>query len=264
MYLVLPIVAMIIILRLPIVRLTYGTGEFDWQDTLLTSLCLVLLGVSIIGQTIMQIVMRAFYALKDTWKPLIITLIGIGINLASVYFLTNFFSHYYDWRIIVQQIFYQISHANGAGVLPVMKSFFADLWQWMTTRSDSPLAVGGLAVGVSMTYLIESIIGFIYLNKITKIKLITWKETVRPIFLKLLNALIMGVGMYFMFKIFDLQLDTTRTVWVATLTVVTAMYGLISYLLGSYLFKIPEYQSIRKYILNLLRGLIIKVKKKNA
>ena len=264
MYLVLPLVAIIIILRLPIVRLTYGTGEFNWEDTLLTSMSLVLLSMSIIGQTIMQIVMRAFYALKDTWKPLIISLIGIAINLATVYFLTNFFSHYYDWRLIVQQIFYQISHANGAGVLPVVQSFFVDLWTWMTTRGDSSLAIGGLAVGVSMTYMIESIIGFIYLNKITSIKLITWESTLKPLFVKILNTLIMGVGMYFMFKIFDLQLDTTRTIWVILLTVATTLYGGISYLLGSYLFKIPEYRSMKKYVLNILKGLILKLKKQNA
>lgn len=263
MYLVLPIVSVLIILRLPIVRLTYGAGAFDWQDTLLTSFCLVLLGLSIIGQTLMQIVMRAFYALKDTWKALIITVIGIVVNLTFVYFLTNFFSHYYDWRIILDRVFYQISHANGAGLAPVFKSFFTDLWLWMTTRGDSVLAVGGLAVGVSMTYLVETIIGFIYLNKVTEIKLITWEETIRPIFLKLLNAGIMAIGMYFVFKIFDLQLDTTRTIWVATLTLATAVYGSVSYLLGSYLFKIKEFVYIRKYVVDIIKELKDRIIKKH-
>ena len=257
MYLVLPIVAIIIILRLPIVRLTYGTGEFNWQDTLLTSMSLVLLSMSIIGQTIMQIVMRAFYALKDTWKPLMISIICIAVNLVSVYFLTNFFSHYYDWRIILEQIFYQISHANGSGVLPVIQSFFMDLWTWMTTRGESPLAIG-------MTYMVESIVGFIYLNKITSIKLITWKDTLKPMLTKFVNTLIMGIGMYFVFKIFDLQLDTSRTIWVALLTVATALYGLISYLLGSYLFKIKEFESIKNYVIKIFKELIIKLKRKNA
>jgi putative peptidoglycan lipid II flippase len=264
MYLVLPIVSVLMILRLPIVRLAYGTGAFDWQDTLLTSWCLVLLSLSIIGQTLMQIIMRAFYALKDTWKALIITLIGVGVNLIFVIFLTNFFSHYYDWRIIVEQIFYQISHANGAGLLPVIKSFFADVFTWMTTRGDSSLAVGGLAIGVSMTYLVETIIGFSYLNKVTEIKLITWEKTIKPLLLKILNATLMAVGMYFVFKIFDWQLDTTRTVWVAFLTLITTLYGVISYLLGSYLFKIPEFNQIKTYILELITNFKNRIKGKNA
>jgi putative peptidoglycan lipid II flippase len=261
MYLVLPIVAVLIVLRLPIVRLTYGTGAFDWEDTLLTAWCLVLLSFSIVGQTLMQIVMRAFYALKDTWKALIITAIGIAVNLTFVYFLTNFFSHYYDWRIILDQIFYQISHANGAGILPVIRTFFADLWSWMTVRGESTLAVGGLAVGVSMTYFIETIIGFWYLNKVTEVQLITWKETIKPIFLKILNVIIMSIGMYSVFKIFDFQLDTTRTIWVALLTVGTSIYGLISYALGSYLFRIKEYDDIKKYALNLLKDLKKRIKR---
>lgn len=264
MYLVLPIVSVLIILRLPIVRLTYGAGAFDWEDTLLTSWCLVLLGLSILGQTLMQIVMRAFYALKDTWKALIITVIGIAMNLFCVYFLTNFFSHYYDWRIILEQIIYQISTANGAGLGVVIKSFFTDLWGWMTVRGDSSLAVGGLAIGVSMTYFIETIIGFWYLNRITEIKLITWKGTFKPLFLKILNATIMGIGMYFVFKLFDLQLDTSRTVWVLLLTVSTCMYGGISYLLGSYLFKIEEFGYIKEYIINLLGNFRKRFFKKNA
>jgi peptidoglycan biosynthesis protein MviN/MurJ (putative lipid II flippase) len=262
MYLVLPIVAVLIILRLPIVRLAYGTGAFDWQDTLLTAWCLVLLSLSIIGQTLMQIVMRAFYALKDTWKTLLITLIGIGVNLAFVYFLTNFFSHYYDWRIIIEQVFYQITKANGAGVFPVIKSFFADLWTWITVRGDSSLAVGGLAVGISMTYFIETIIGFAYLNKVTEVKLIKWSDTIKPLLLKILNASIMAIGMYFVFKIFDLQLDTSRTIWVALLTVVTAIYGGVSYLLGSYLFKIKEFDDIRKYALDFFSNIKKRLKQK--
>ena len=262
-YLVLPIVAVLIILRLPIVRLAYGTGAFDWQDTLLTAWVLVLLGLSIIGQTLMQIVMRAFYALKDTWKALIITMIGIGVNLTFVYFLTNFFSHYYDWRIILEQIFYQISHANGPGVLAVIKSFFGDVWAWMTVRGDSTLAVGGLAVGVSMTYFIETVIGFWYLNRVTEVELITWKDTIRPLLVKIVNAIIMAIGMYFVFKIFDFRLDTSRTVWVALLTLVTAVYGGISYLLGSYLFRIKEFDDVWRYLLDLLSDLKRKVSKKD-
>jgi small-conductance mechanosensitive channel len=180
-----------------------------------------------------------------------------------VYFLTNFFSHYYDWRIILEQIYYQISHANGAGVLPVVKSFFTDLWSWMTVRGNSTLAVGGLAVGVSMTYFVETIVGFSYLNKVTEVKLISWQETLKPLFLKIVNALIMATGMYFVFKIFDWQLDTTRTVWVALLTATTATYGGISYLLGSYLFKIKEFGHVKKYILTLYDNLKRRLKRRN-
>jgi peptidoglycan biosynthesis protein MviN/MurJ (putative lipid II flippase) len=239
MYLIFPLVAIMLVLRLPIVRLVYGTGAFDWQDTLLTAWCLALLTASIVGQTVMQILLRAFYALKNTLKPLIAISFGIVINLLGAYFLTNFFSHYYDWRPILEQIWLQIENANGSGVPFVMKSFIDDLSIWVTTRGDSTLAVGGLALSISLSYILQMIVGVTMLNKVRKV--LSWKETMYPILLKLLNMLLMILGMYVVFKLFDFKLDTSKTVYVLMLTAVTSSYGFLSYLIGSKLFSPHEY-----------------------
>ena len=245
MFLVLPVVVILIVLRLPIVRLSYGTGAFDWQDTLLTAWCLALFGISVVCQTLYLIILRAFYALQETWLPLLATLVGIVVNLAVSYYFTNFFSHYYDWRIILNQILAQIGNADTGQFMDVLKSFFSDFGIWCTTRGDSNLAVGGLALGMSVAYFFEAWVGFVLLNKIKKAgKIITWKETIKPLFVKLFNALIMGVGMYFVFKLFDLQLDTTRTIQVAILTVAVTVYGCLSYLIGAKVFKMREFDSV--------------------
>ena len=78
--------------------------------------------------------MRGFYALKSTWLPLIAVGIGIMVNIAFAFLLTNFFSHYYDWRPILEQIGVQISTANGNGLWSVVQSFFKDVFVWCTTR----------------------------------------------------------------------------------------------------------------------------------
>ena len=216
LYLVLPIVGVMFVLRLPIVRLIYGTGAFDWQDTLLTAWSLALLSVSIIGQTVVQILLRAFYALKDTWKPLIAISFGIVINLLGAYYLTNFFSHYYDWRPILEQIWIQLSQANGRGVLPVVNSFFQDFLRWSTTRGESNLAVGGLALSLSLAYLVQTVVSFFILGRVKKV--LSWQDTIYPLLMKTVNTLIMMLGMYFVFKLFDFKLDTTRTVSIIVLT----------------------------------------------
>jgi len=238
-YLVLPIVVILIVLRLPIVRLAYGTGAFDWQATLLTAWCLALFGISILGQTLYLIILRAFYALQETWLPLLATIVGVIINLAISYYFTNFFSHYYDWRIILGQILTQMGNADVSQLMEVIKSFFMDIGVWCTTRGDSSLAVGGLALGMSIAYFFEVIAGFVLLNKVKKI--VTWEKTIKPLFIKLLNSLIMGLGMYFVFKLFDLELDTTKTIQVALLTTGVAVYGAISYLIGSKVFNMKEF-----------------------
>lgn len=249
LFLVLPIVAIFIILRLPIIRLAYGTGAFDWRGTILTAWCLALLGVSIVGQTVAQILLRAFYALKETWLPLFAISIGIVVNIALAYLLTNFFSHYYDWRPIFDQMVTQISNANGGEFLKVLGSFFRDIFVWSTSRGNSDMSVGGLSLSLSIAYFVQSVILGILLNK--KGKILSWKRTVLPAITKIMNTVLMCIGMYFVFKLFDFQLDTTRTWSIVVLTSITAAYGLISYWVGSKVFNIEELGIFEKKLLKL-------------
>jgi len=249
LFLVLPIVSVFLILRFPIVRLAYGTGAFDWRATIITAWCLVLLSLSIIGQTITQILLRAFYAIKETWLPLLAVAICIVINIALAFWFTNFFSHYYDWRPIVKQMTIQISDANGPEFFSVLHSFVKDISTWCSVRGDSDMAVGGLSLSLSVTYFVEGIILAILLNK--KIKIISWKETIQPALVKFINAGFMALGMYFMYRLFDFQLDTSRTISIIILTVCTTLYGCISYWIGCKVFGIQELEYFEKYISSL-------------
>jgi len=238
LFLVLPIVSILIVLRLPLVRRAYGVGAFDWRATILTAWCLVLLSFSVVGQSIVQILLRAFYALKETWLPLVAITVGIIVNIGFAILLTNFLSHYYDWRPILEQMFIQVRDANGAGFTPVFGSFIKDSLRWATTRGTSDLAVGGLSLSLSISYLVEMIVLSLLLN--LKIKVITWKKTIVPSIKKVINAALMCLGMYFVFKLFDFQLDTTRTISIVILTGITTVYGFLSYFVGCKVFRIKE------------------------
>jgi len=256
LFLVLPIVAILLVLRLPIVRLIFGVGKFDWQATLLTAWCLALLSIAIVGQTLSQIVLRGFYALKSTWLPLIAVSIGIMVNIAFAFLLTNFFSHYYDWRPILEQIVMQISTANGNGLWTVIKSFLRDTFVWSTTRGTSEMAVGGLSLSLSISAFVELILLLYLLNK--KMKVVSFKQTIKPILIKLLNAGLTAFGMYLVFKLFDFKLDTTRTISIVILTIVTSLYGLLSYWLGSKVFEIKEIEFFEKKVVMLWNKLFKK------
>lgn len=84
LYLILPISALILVLRIPIVRLVYGADMFDWDATVLTGRTLAFLSLSIFAQGLIALFYRAFYALQNTVTPLLtsaistITLIIIG------------------------------------------------------------------------------------------------------------------------------------------------------------------------------------------
>ncbi len=255
-FLVLPIVAILLVLRLPIVRLIFGVGKFDWQATLLTAWCLALLSIAIVGQTLSQIVLRGFYALKSTWLPLVAVSIGIMVNIAFAFLLTNFFSHYYDWRPILEQIVMQISTANGNGLWTVIKSFLRDTFVWSTTRGSSEMAVGGLSLSLSISAFVELLLLLYLLNKKTKV--VSFKQTIKPMLTKLLNAGLTAFGMYLVFKLFDFKLDTTRTISIVILTIVTSLYGLLSYWLGSKVFEIKEIEFFEKKVVMLWNKLFKK------
>lgn len=77
-----PASVLLLILRIPIVRLAYGAREFPWQATLLTGWVVAILALSVTAQAMIHILIRAFYALHDTKNPLRVSLVTTGIFLA--------------------------------------------------------------------------------------------------------------------------------------------------------------------------------------
>lgn len=83
LYLILPISVLLLILRIPVVRLIYGTGRFDWTATVLTGETLAYFCLSIFAQALIALVLRGFYALHDTKTPLILNAVSTTILIAS-------------------------------------------------------------------------------------------------------------------------------------------------------------------------------------
>ncbi len=71
-FLAMPASVLLLILRIPIVRLVFGAQNFPWQTTLMTSRVLAVIAISIGLQAISQLLIRAFYALEDTFTPFLI------------------------------------------------------------------------------------------------------------------------------------------------------------------------------------------------
>jgi len=78
-FLTLPMSALFIVLRIPIVRLVYGTDIFDWRATVQTSIVLSAFAIGIPFQALVTIISRAFYALHDVKTPVTVSLIGMSL-----------------------------------------------------------------------------------------------------------------------------------------------------------------------------------------
>lgn len=74
-FLAFPATVLLLILRLPVVRFAYGADVFPWEATQTTSWLVAIMAISVAVQALVQLLIRAFYALKDTTTPFIITVI---------------------------------------------------------------------------------------------------------------------------------------------------------------------------------------------
>jgi len=81
LFLVLPSTAILIVLRIPSVRLIFGASQFDWEATVLTGRTLAFLSIGLGAQAISLLLVRAFYAFKDTRTPVLISLIVVLVNI---------------------------------------------------------------------------------------------------------------------------------------------------------------------------------------
>ena len=90
-FLALPVAVVLIVLRIPLVRLVYGTDIFSWESTVQTSLVLSAFGVGVVFQIAASILARAFYALHDTKTPVVISISAITLNIVLDFILIKVF-----------------------------------------------------------------------------------------------------------------------------------------------------------------------------
>ncbi len=94
-FLAIPVCVLFVVLRIPIIRLTFGTKNFPWEATLLTGKTLAILAVSSGFYAVMQLMVRGFYALHDTKTPL-----KIGLVAAIFGSILGWMSvHWFSWGI---------------------------------------------------------------------------------------------------------------------------------------------------------------------
>jgi murein biosynthesis integral membrane protein MurJ len=162
LFLTLPIISVVLVLRFPLVRLAYGTGQFNWWATVITSWRLFFFTLSIMGQSLSALALRAFYALHDTKTPLFVSFFVIIVNVSIGYYMTNFFSHYLDWRPLLHGLYVDLINNHFYGLSTIL---FSDVKNWLITRNGSDFAVGGLALALGIAFMVEAILYLWILNR---------------------------------------------------------------------------------------------------
>ena len=99
-----PIMVLFIVLRAQIVRTVLGAGAFDWADTRLTAASLAIFMISVIGQSLIVLFVRAFYAEGKTTKPLLVNVISAGVIILLGYVFTKAFFAYPIFRFFLEDL----------------------------------------------------------------------------------------------------------------------------------------------------------------
>jgi len=211
MYLVIPTTVVLVVLRIPIVRLAFGAAKFDWEATQLTALILAISSIGIIGQACIQLLARAFYAIQDTKTPVNISVFTVFLNVLI--------------SVVVVFVFNNI----------ILMGLAA--------------SIGGMVSAILMFYFLSKRIGGF-----------DWGNLLVPIFKMGVAGFLSGLSLYTPLKILDsasygqlwsqgsivhtflgaYAIDTSHTIGLLILTLISGVLGLIVYILVTYVLAIEE------------------------
>lgn len=79
----LPLAVLLAVLRVPLVRILFGAPRFSWEATVQTGYAVSAFAVAVVGQSLIALLARAFYALHDTKTAVKVALLSIFINVLS-------------------------------------------------------------------------------------------------------------------------------------------------------------------------------------
>jgi putative peptidoglycan lipid II flippase len=77
----------------PVVELLYQRGEWTSTATAGTAWALALFSIGLAGHSVLEILVRAFYALHDTWTPVKVGVVAMALNIALSLALIRVFGY---------------------------------------------------------------------------------------------------------------------------------------------------------------------------
>lgn len=226
----LPLAASLIALRIPVVRLIYGTKIFNWESTVQTGTVLSVFAVSIVFQTLMSILVRSFFALHDTKTPVKVSLLGLVLLVIGDFLLVTGF-HLDVWALaasfafstLVEAVILMILVNKRIGKIITLSFVFHTL----------KILAATIVSGGAMYFMLKIFDKSVWVKR-----------------LSFLN----GVDATTTFAFEKFVLDTRYTGNLIILTLVTFLVGIAIYILLSLLLKVDE----ARYFLNLTKGIFLK------
>ena len=202
LFIAIPITVLILIERVSIIRILYGSRQFPWSATLLTAKILAFLTPGIICQAVIQILIRAFYAFHNTKVPFFVSAVSLVITISTSFYFVNF----------------------------------------------TNLGVVGLAISASIGNVVQLLGLLIMFVRI--VKGFNWPLMLIKFYKIVISSVLMGIVGWLSIKFLDLFiLDTARVIPVLTLTAISSIIALATYIFSVHFLKLEEVKDYQKYYL---------------
>lgn len=230
MFLTVPIAVVLMVLRIPIVRLVYGTDIFDWEATVQTGVILSVFALGIVFQTLVAVLGRAFFAFHDTKTPVYVSIVGLTFLVLGDFLLVKGF-HFSVWALAASFSFGYFFETVTLFIL--MHRKISGVITSRTFIRISKIFLASISSGMVMYAFLKFFDRYVWIKRLS--------------FLGKIEA-----TKYLPFEKF--VLDTRYTVNLLILTVIVTFVGILVYIFVSALFKSEELG----VFLNLLKRTLIK------
>jgi len=193
-----PLTVLFVVLRAQVVRTVLGAGAFDWADTRLTAAMLALFTISTIGQSLIVLFVRGFYAEGKTSRPLLINALSAVTIVALAYILDKAFFTF-----------------------PIFRFFIEDLLKVSGQRGTSVLV---LALAYTLGVILNTILHWVTFER-------AYRGFTRPVMATLFHSfaasVIMGYASYLSLRVFSVVFPLTKVWGIFMQGFVSALIGLI-------------------------------------
>ncbi len=135
-----PVTFLFIVLRAQIVRVILGSGSFSWENTRLVAASLAIFSVSVLAQGMVALLSRAYYAMGNTKRPLLINLFSSILIIVLAYVFIESFKYFPIFHYFIESLL-KVSDIPGTEVLMLPLAFACGsvvnfIMHWYFIRRD--------------------------------------------------------------------------------------------------------------------------------
>ena len=216
LFLIVPLSLSMYVLRAQIVRIVLGAGKFTWGETRLTAASLGIFALSLFAATIIPLLLRAFFAFKDTKTPTLIAIASVIFNTFLVLFLPSV-----------------LSSPNAFQTLTANLLKIEDL---------SNMRIVGLSLSVALSNVFQFILFMYFLSK--KIVSFKSKEILSSLYKIIASSIVMTIVIFLSLRLFNLFITTNTFLGIFFQTSLSFALGIAAFTVSSYFLKSPELKDI--------------------